>query len=155
MSGHGLKVFEKPPIEESYDYAEQVRRQIERCLEATAIQDDDIREGTYQACVQGLEHLVPFDDRDEAFKDALDACTKEKEYYLFQTRQGSRVGHIGAPLCYPSRGPPWSKIPKGTMEAYSPVLKTKKVTDWGDYFMVLFNKFVELKVTVRRGSYSA
>ena len=152
---HRYGIMENPPIEESYDYAEQVRRQIERCLEASAIRDTDIREATYQACVQGLEHLVPFDDRDEAFKDALDACTKEEKYYLFQTRGGSKVGRIGAPLCYPSRGPPFSKFPKGEMVPYSPVLKTKDVTDWGDYFMVLFNKFVELKVTVRRGSYAS
>ena len=155
MSGHGLKVFEKPPIEESYDYAEQVRRQIERCLEASAIQDNELREGTYKACVLALSHLVPFDDRDEDYTKAIDSCTVEEEYYLFKTRGGTRIGHIGAPLCYPSRGPPWSEKPKGEMVPYSPILKTRTVTNWGKYFMVLFNKFVELKVTVRRGSYNA
>ena len=129
-------VFLKPPIEESYDYAEQVRRQIERCLEASAIQDKELREGTYQACVLALADLVPHDDRDEDFKKAVEANTVDEEYYLYRKRGGRRVGSPENPVYG------------------SPELKTRKKTDWNQYFQVLFNKFVELKVTVRRGEYS-
>ena len=137
MHRSGLKVFESPPIEESYDYAEQVRRQIERCLEATAIQDTDIREGTYAACVLGLELLVPLDDRDKKFNDDLAKCSCEKEEWVYKKFGGVNMGTPDEPVC----GSPW-------------LVKTPEI-DWNKYFTVLFNKFVELKVTVRRGSYAS
>ena len=145
MSRRAFGTLEKPPIEESYDYAEQVRRQIERCLEATAIQDDDIREGTYRACVLGLSNLVPHDDRDKDFENALDACTVNQEYYLFKKFGGVAVGTIENPITVTGDD--------GEEIIISPILETEKVTDWDRYFMVLFNKFVELKVTVRRGTF--
>lgn len=137
MSRKGFKVFEKPPIEESYDYAEQVRRQIERCLEASAIQEEDLREGTYKACIIALGNLVPFDDRDENFDDALLACIEKKETWVYRKRGTRKIGTPDNPI----HG--------------SPELKTENVINWDKHFMVIFNKFVELKVTVRRGSFNA
>ena len=154
MAKRNFRVFQKPPIEESYDYAEQVRRQIERCLEASAIQDEDLREGTYKACVLSLADLVPYDDRDEKFKADIEACTEDEQYWLFRKFGGRKVGTPLAPVCYESPGPPMSEVPKGVMVPYSPTLETRQVTSWNKYFQVLFNKFVELKVTVRRGSYA-
>jgi len=131
-----FRVFEKPPIEESYDYAEQVRRQIERCLESSSIQDKELREGTYQACVLALADLVPFDDQNEEFKDSLDKCTVDKEKWVYRKRGGRKIG-----------------TPDNIVNE-SPKLTPYPETDWNKYFQVLFNKFVELKVTVRRGSFS-
>jgi len=141
MSKRSFKILEKPPIEESYDYAEQVRRQIERCLEASAIQDEDLREGTYKACILALGNLVPYDDRDEEYKAALEACTIKEEYYLYRLFGGRKVGTPEKPVVHNG-------------QVYSPTLESRKVTDWDEYFTVLFNKYVELKVTVRRGSYA-
>ena len=137
MNRHGFKILETPPIEESYDYAEQVRRQIERCLEATAIQDSDIREGTYAACVVGLELLVPLDDRSEKFNDDLADCTIKVENDIRPKFGGVTIDH------------------ESCEEMGIPTTETIITTDWNKYFTVIFNKFVELKVTVRRGSYNA
>lgn len=154
MSKSSFKILEKPPIEESYDYAEQVRRQIERVLEASAIQDEDIREGTYKACILALGNLVPFDDRDDKFIADLEACTEDEQYYLYRKFGGRKMGTPENPVTHISPGPPITTIPKGTVIVVSPTLETRKVTDWDEYFTVLFNKYVELKVTVRRGSYA-
>lgn len=137
MSKQRFKVLEKPPIEESYDYAEQVRRQIERCLEASAIQEKKLREGTYKACIKALENLVPLDDRDEKFLSDLAECTEEKEEWIYKQFGGVKIGTPEEAVC----GSPW--------------LDMTPKTDWDKYFMVIFNKYVELKVTVRRGSYTA
>ena len=136
MGKQRFKILEKPPIEESYDYAEQVRRQIERCLEASSIQDKELMEGTYRTCIIALGNLVPFDDRDKEFNDALDKCTVENEKLIYRIRGGRKIGTPENPV---NGSPKLEKYPK---------------TDWDAYFMVLFNKFVELKVTVRRGSFS-
>lgn len=136
MSKQRFKVLEKPPIEESYDYAEQVRRQIERCLEASAIQEKDLREGTYKACILALANLVPYDDRDEKFRVDLAECTKDSEEWVYKQFGGVKMGTPEEPIC----GSPWlDKTPK---------------TDWDAYFKVIFNKYVELRVTVRRGSFA-
>ena len=132
-----FKILEKPPIEESYDFAEQCRRQIERCLESSAIQDEDIREGTYKACILALANLVPYDDRDDEYKAALAACTIEKEKWVYRKRGGMKVG-----------------TPENPVNGSPKLVKYNK-TDWDEYFTVIFNKFIELKVTVRRGSYTA
>lgn len=136
MSKSAFRVFERPPIEESYDYAEQVRRQIERCLVASAIQDEKLREPTYKATILALANLVPEDDRDESYKKKLAACTSKAEKWVYRKRGGRRVGSIKKPV---------NKSPK---------LVEYDKTDWDQYFTVLFNKFVELRVTVRRGEYS-
>lgn len=136
MSKKEYRVFQKPPIEESYDFAEQVRRQIERCLEASAIQETELRDGTYKACILALGNLVPLDDRDEDYLKAIDACTVEKEKWRYRKRGRVRVGTEEKPI----HG--------------SPRLVTYLETNWDEYFTVLFNKFVELKVTVRRGTYA-
>ncbi len=136
MSKAGFKVLERPPIEESYSYSEQVRRQIERYLEASAIQDIEIREGTYKACVLALADLVPFDDRGKKFISALDACSVDEEYYQYVKFGGVNMGTPEEPVCG------------------SPSLENRKVTNWNMFFQVLFNKFVELGVTVRRGDHS-
>jgi len=137
LSRQGFKILENPPIEESYDYAEQVRRQIERCLEASAIQEKEIREGTYKACILSLANLVPLDDRDKEYNEALDACTVKTEKWVYRKRGTRKIGTTENPI---------NDSPK--LEAYDK-------TDWNEYFMVVFNKYVELKVTVRRGSYTA
>ena len=134
---HRYGIMEKPPIEESYDYAEQVRRQIERCLEATAIQDAELREGTYEACVLGLELLVPFDDRDKKFNDDLADCAIETEVDIRPKFGGVTIDH------------------ESCEEMGIPTKEKTITTDWNKYFTVIFNKFVELKVTVRRGSYAS
>jgi len=136
MSKSRFKVFEKPPIEESYDYAEQVRRQIERCLEASAIQDKDIREETFKSCVLALENLVPFEDRTPEFEDALES-TKYVE--TVDVRPKFAGTYLDEETC---------------KELEIPAFKEEEKFNWDKYFRVLFNKFVELKVTVRRGSYS-
>ena len=136
MSKQSFKVLENPPIEESYDYAEQVRRQIERCLEASAIQEKEKREGTYKACILALANLVPLDDRDEAFNKNIDTCTVQAEKWVYRKRGVRKIGTTEKPV---------NDSPK--MEKYDK-------TDWNKYFMVVFNKYVELKVTVRRGSYT-
>lgn len=136
MSKQRFKILEKPPIEESYDYAEQVRRQIERCLEASSIQDNDLREGTYKACILALDNLVPFDDRDDKFNEDLVACTDETEKWIYRKRGGRRIGTTENPVYD------------------SPKLEKYEKTNWDEYFKVLFNKYVELKVTVRRGSFA-
>ncbi len=136
MSKAAFKIFEKPPIEESYDYAEQVRRQIERCLESSAIQEKELREGTYRACILALANLIPQEDQDEDFEKALATCITDEQKWVYRKRGGRKVG-----------------TPENPMNG-SPELKTEKVTDWDKYFTVVFNKFVELKVTVRRGSYT-
>jgi len=135
-SKSAFRVFEKPPIEESYDYAEQVRRQIERCLESSAIQEEDLRSGTYKACILALDNLIPSDDRDEDFKAALDGCTEDKQKWKYRKRGGRKVGNPEDPV-------------NG-----SPELVTEPETNWDEYFRIIFNKFVELRVTVRRGSYT-
>ena len=137
MSRQRFKILENPPIEESYDYAEQVRRQIERCLEASAIQEKEIREGTYKACILSLANLVPFDDRKKEYIDALAACTIKKEKWIYRKRGTRKIGTPDKPI------------------NDSPKLEKYDKTDWNKYFMVVFNKYVELKVTVRRGSYTA
>lgn len=136
MSKQRFKTLEKPPIEESYDYAEQVRRQIERCLEASAIQEKELRAGTYKACILALGNLVPFDDRDEKFDKDLKECIYDEKKWVYKKRGTRKIGTIENPV------------------NDSPKLKTEKTTNWDKYFMVLFNKFVELKVTVRRGSFA-
>lgn len=136
MSRQGFKILENPPIEESYDYAEQVRRQIERCLEASAIQEIKLREGTYKACILALENLVPLDDRDGDFKNKIAECIVKTEKLIYRKRGGRKIGTQEKPI------------------NDSPKIETYDKIDWNKYFMVVFNKFVELKVTVRRGSYS-
>lgn len=136
MSSQRFKILEKPPIEESYDYAEQVRRQIERCLEASAIQEKELRKGTYKACILALANLVPYDDRDEEYNAALTACMTGKQKWVYRKRGGRKVG-----------------TPENIVND-SPKLTPYPETNWDEYFTVLFNKFVELKVTVRRGSYT-
>ena len=136
MSKQRFRTLEKPPIEESYDYAEQVRRQIERCLEASAIQEKELRAGTYKACILALGNLIPFDDRDEKFNEDLSACTIETEKWIYRKRGGRRIGTIEKPVYD------------------SPKLEKYDKTNWNEYFKVLFNKYVELKVTVRRGSFA-
>lgn len=136
IAQRSFKIFEKPPIEESYDYAEQVRRQIERCLEASAIQDKDIRDETFKACVLALENLIPFDDRDEKMDRELED-TKYKEIVDI------RKSFAGIRL-----------FPETCKELGIPNSKEVERVNWNQYFRVIFNKFVELKVTVRRGSYT-
>lgn len=132
-----FKLFEKPAIEESYDYAEQVRRQIERCLAASSIEDDEIRDETYEACILSLENLVPIEDRDEQFEKDLEDCSKIIDEDIRPEFGGVL---LSIETC--------DKLKISTTQKI-------KETDWNKYFRVLFNKFVALKVTVRRGSYNA
>jgi len=146
MSKSRFKVFEKPPIEESYDYAEQVRRQIERCLEASAIQEKDIREKTFAATVLALDNLVPFEDRDEEFENDLKTCTGIEEQWTYRTRGVRKLGTPENPLIHYDKD--------GNESSRSPTKNEVPTTNWDRYFRVVFNKFVSLKVTVRRGTYS-
>jgi len=84
-----------------------------------------------------LANLVPLDDRDEEFIDNLTACIIEKEKWVYRKRGVRKIGTPEVPI------------------NDSPKLETFNETDWDKYFMVIFNKYVELKVTVRRGSYTA
>jgi len=136
LSTKRFKVFEKPPIEESYDYAEQVRRQIERCLEASAIEDKRIRYETFKACVLALENLIPFEDRDEE----LDKALAETKYVDLKDVRPKFAGVKASKETCEERGIP----------TFVEIIET----NWNQYFRVIFNKFVALKVTVRRGSYS-
>lgn len=136
MSKSYFKQVQQPKIEESYDYAEQVRRQIERCLEASAIQDSSLRDETFKACVLALENLVPFEDRDAEFDKEIADCTTQEEEWQYRNFAGKLIGNPENPV----NGSPW--------------LEEVPVTNWNQYFRVLFNKFVALKVTVRRGTSS-
>ena len=147
-----FKTIEKPKIEESYDYGEQVRRQIERCLEASSIEDPITRKNTHQACVFALGNLIPDDDRDPEFMAELNACTEIKKSWHYETFAGSRVGTPENPMCHNEPGD-YDYDPNKPTVPYSPILIEVSVTNWHQYFRVIFNKFVALGVTVRRGSH--
>ena len=127
-----FKRVEEPKIEERFDYAEEVRRQIDRCLLAFSNDDGtEYNRKILENTVLALENMIPTDDRDKQLKKELKKAM-EIEYV------DNRNLYCGIKV-----GPIIKEGPKKNIKEVSIMLPHP-------YFRACFNMFVRLKVVVRR-----
>jgi len=133
MSQRILKTLEEPKIAESYDYAEEVRRQAERCLIAASGNPEGVyNEESHRNAILAYEDLIPKEDRDDELEEDLkNAMIKDK----VDIRPKFAGTYLDEETCKELNIPAYQEIEK---------------TDWHKYFRACFNQFVRLKVAVRR-----
>lgn len=149
--------YENPQVQERFDYAELVRRQIDRCLLVS------IDEEAFENAVNALEALIPADLQDEEYKEERDKATVTIEVFDYVYSGPLKLGSEKEPLM---KKKPFSEnrypIPYITDE------DGKKVIDWDDpniispykieteqtdinlRFQAAFNQFCRLGLAVRR-----
>ena len=159
---HGSKRFksyERPKVEERFDFADLVRRQIERAL----ISSSD-PEFTFPNAVQALEILLPTELKDNQYKGEFEKATQEKAVLFYNTNCNVRLGSRTDPLVQNEEGERGlsSKLgfsvnrdEDGSVDwsdsrIVSPKLKPKAIINWYARFEAAFNQFVRLGVAVRR-----
>jgi len=153
-----FKAYEKPKVEERFDYAELVRKQIDRCLMTS------VDELSYEGAIQALEALIPDELQDEEYMKEL-SNTKVSESKLEYMYAGPiKLGSAERPIM--------AKIPGSNTERYpipytededgnriidwddfnivSPVMVEKEYINWNRRFKAAFNQFVRMGIAVRR-----
>jgi len=141
-----FKALEKPKIEERFDYAEEVRKQIDRCLVYSADKE------AYPEFVKGLENLIPTDDIDDQYKKEKKKCTETETIPVFKFSCGRKIGTVENPV-YRNNPDDWNWDGERPI-LVSPTEKEIEITNWHARFRAAFNLFVRLKVAVRRSDYS-
>jgi len=139
--------YENPKVEERFDFADLVRRQIERCL----ISSSD-PEYMFPNAVQALEVLLPHELKDEQYQNEFEGA--EKTELVLVKRRG--MGSQKKP-CLRDRTKEVLRHEDGSIDwsdenILSPILKMKTTFDWYARFESAFNQFVRLGVAVRRVS---
>lgn len=151
--------YERPKVEERFDYADLVRRQIERALIASS---DPIF--TFPNSVQALEALLPKDLKDDEYTSEFEKATQEESVLFYRTNCRVRLGRADDPLVvgqYGERGlssdPGFAvnRLEDGSVDwsdprIVSPKLQPKEIIDWYARFEAAFNQFVRLGIAVRR-----
>lgn len=138
-----FKSVEEPKIEERFDYAEEVRKQIDRCVIAFSNDDGTIYSQVLtENTIRALENLIPVDDRDKILDKNLKKAFKIEYKDNRSTWCGRRIGNKI-----------YKDDPKAKEERDRKANQEKiKVMDSHLYFRACFNQFVRLKVVVRRSS---
>lgn len=151
--------YEKPKVEERFDYAELVRRQIDRCL-MSSVDDDD-----YERTVKALEALIPDELQDEQYKEEYSIAVVIEDDWKYSWAGPIRLGTKKKPLMakigysrkrYPV---PYVENEDGEKEIdwndsniISPHLVTAEYIDWNIRFKAAFNQFVRMGLAVRRST---
>lgn len=145
MSKRRFKTTEEPKIEERFDYAEEVRKQIDRCV--IAFSNDDGTEYSRiltKNTILALENLIPIADRDKQLekelKKAFNVEYVDNRPIWCNLRMGKKI-FIDDPDAEEERDRKVNQIPIEVINSHK-------------YFRACFNQFVRLKVVVRR-SYRA
>jgi len=131
-----FKRVEKPKIEERFDYAEQVRRQIDRCLQSFSEDDGTIeKQEITKNTILALENLIPILDRDAELEKDLENAQQTIIEDLRDWWCGVKV----------TKNPDGTDIPLTAKNT-----RTFKKMNTHQYFRACFNQFVRLSVVVRR-----
>ena len=143
--------YENPKVEERFDFADLVRRQIERCL----ISSSD-PEYMFPNAVQALEVLLPHELKDEQYQNEFELTEKTEPVLVFRAPSGTKMGSQKKP-CLRDRRMEVRRNADGSIDwsdpnILSPILKEKTTIDWYARFEAAFNQFVRLGVAVRRVS---
>ena len=141
--------FEKPKVEERFDFADLVRRQIERCL----ISSSD-PEFMFPSAVQALEALLPHELKDDQYQNDFEMAETTAPVLVFRKMGGTRLGTQKKP-CLRDRREEVLLLEDGSIDwsnpnILSPKLKEKTTIDYYVRFEAAFNQFVRLGVAVRR-----
>ena len=153
--------YERPKVEERFDFADLVRRQIERALISSS---DPIF--MFPNAVQALEVLLPKELKDDEYTSEFEKATQEEAVLFYRTNCRVRLGRVDDPLVVgqygerglsSKRGFSVNRLDDGGVDwsdprIVSPKLKPKEITDWYARFEAAFNQFVRLGVAVRRVS---
>jgi len=157
-----FKNYEKPQVEERFDYADLVRRQIERCL---MLSMDDVG---FENAVQALEALLPDDLKDETYTSELNDSNYTIEKFEYNYTGPLRVGTKKKPFMEkdPKRSYGNKRVPIPYIKdddgndvidwsnphIISPRLVEEYHVDWTRRFQAVFNQFYRLGLAVRRVS---
>jgi len=139
--------YENPKVEERFDFADLVRRQIERCL----ISSSD-PEYMFPNSVQALEALLPHELKDDQYTGEFEMAETTEPVLKFKKKMGTQKKP-----CLRDRSKEVLRLEDGSIDwsdenILSPILKMKTTIDWYARFEAAFNQFVRLGVAVRRVS---
>lgn len=138
-----FKTVEEPKIEERFDYAEEVRKQIDRCVIAFSNDDGTIYSQILtENTIRALENLIPVDDRDKDLEKDLKKAFKKEFTDNRSIWCGKRIGNK---IYKDNPNAEDERDRKANQEEI-------KVMDSHKYFRACFNQFVRLKIVVRRSS---
>ena len=150
MSGR-FKRVEEPKIEEHFDYAEEVRKQIDRCLQVFSDTDGTmLNEIKLENTILALENMIPETDRDEQLEEEIE---KAKVIHWVDNPRincGVRVGpkKYKDEICTPEEAERYHR----PIEMIFQNQEAVNVIQPHPYFRACFNMFVRLKVVVRRSA---
>jgi len=138
-----FEITEQPKIEERFDYAEEVRKQIDRCVIAFSNDDGTAYSKTLtENTILDLENLIPVDDRDEDLEKEL----KKAFNVEYEDHRREWCGRIMGKKVFEDNPDAEDERDRKTNQ------RKIKVMDPHKYFRACFNQFVRLKVVVRRSS---
>lgn len=152
--------FESNKIRENFDWAEVVKRQIERCLISNSYTDV-----SFTGAVEGLESLLPDDMKDEMYNQDLEVAQNEKTTFTYQTYCGQRQGTKEDPKVWnihhtdlglsSEEGFSVDRMEDGEVDwgdprIISPAMSIKDEINWVARFYAVFNQFVRLGIAARR-----
>ena len=143
-----FKNYQKPKVEERFDFAEMVRRQIERCLMVS------IDEVAFSSAIMALETLIPEELKDEQYREESEESYQNQSVFLYDAPCGSRIGSETNP-CMRDQSKPVLRLEDGSIDwddpnIMSPQRVTEPVVNWYYRFESAFNMFVRLGIAVRR-----
>lgn len=142
-----FKKVEEPGIDERFDYAEMVRRQIERC---------DLCRGDPELFIQqviGLESKIIPEDMDDRYIEEYNNIPKTVKTYQYKYACGHRMGTPENPV-YRNNPKDWNYNPNennGKPILVSPILvEIENPEQWNLRQKAAFDLFARLKVVIRR-----
>jgi len=137
------EVFGSP--DDRFDFAELVKRQIERCLMAASIS-----EGIFSSAVMALEVLIPEELKDDQFREENEAAYSVITYFESEAPCGMPLGSKQDP-CMKNQSQPVKRLEDGSIDwddpnILSPHQIEEDVINWYYRFEVAFNQFVRIGI---------